>query len=255
MRPSQFGIRRLTPAECHAVADALGDTPETVIPVHLLRCGLCQAYGAQQRSDCEAVVIHRRESIAFGDDLECISGILTSLDDWTCVNVDSSNAVPIGAQLEISLGCCVRYYGDIYLTLTKPPVIYRNDAVRLLSLEDVPLLDAAPPELRGRAFGNVRTMLRDGVVAGAIGSTGLVAIAYTTALTDRHADVGVHTLAPYRNHGFATAAASLVAEGVWTTGRTPVWSAGEDNFASLRVAQKVGFREVSRRTFVITEGR
>jgi len=31
----------------------------------------------------------------------------------------------------------------------------------------------------------------------------------------------------------------------------PVWSTGEDNVASLRVARKLGFEEVGRRTYVI----
>ena len=34
-------------------------------------------------------------------------------------------------------------------------------------------------------------------------------------------------------------------------GHTPVWSCGEDNMASLQVARKLGFEEVSRLTYVI----
>ena len=37
------------------------------------------------------------------------------------------------------------------------------------------------------------------------------------------------------------------------TGRTPVWSCGEDNIASLKVAQKLGFEEVSRLTYVFRQ--
>ena len=56
------------------------------------------------------------------------------------------------------------------------------------------------------------------------------------------------TLAPYRNHGLATAAASLVARHVRAQGQVPVWSTGEANYASLRVAQKRGVEVVVRRT-------
>ena len=36
-------------------------------------------------------------------------------------------------------------------------------------------------------------------------------------------------------------------------GQTPVWSTGEDNWASQRVAEKVGFAEVSRRMYLIPQ--
>ena len=51
--------------------------------------------------------------------------------------------------------------------------------------------------------------------------------------------------------GFATAAASIVTRRMQETHRIPVWSSGEDNMASLRVARKLGFQEVSRLIYVI----
>lgn len=47
--------------------------------------------------------------------------------------------------------------------------------------------------------------------------------------------------------------AAIVCRWVQDSGRVPVWSCGEDNLASLRVAQKLGFREVSRRVYLIPE--
>lgn len=65
----------------------------------------------------------------------------------------------------------------------------------------------------------------------------IVAIAHTSARTERHADIGVVTLREWRGCGFATAAASIVAKRVQEAGQIPVWSAGGDNIASLRIAQ------------------
>ena len=79
----------------------------------------------------------------------------------------------------------------------------------------------------------------------------IVGTAQTSAITARYADIGVSTDERWRERGFATAAASIVARRVQETGRTPVWSCGEDNMASLRVARKLGFEEVSRLTYVI----
>jgi predicted GNAT family acetyltransferase len=66
-----------------------------------------------------------------------------------------------------------------------------------------------------------------------------------------YGEVGVYTAEAYRGQGMATAAASLVVQGVRETGRVPVWSAGGTNAASLRVAEKLGYVEVSRRRYVI----
>ncbi|MGI8859675.1 MAG: GNAT family N-acetyltransferase, partial [Rubrobacteraceae bacterium] len=51
------------------------------------------------------------------------------------------------------------------------------------------------------------------------------------------------TLEGWRGRGLATAAASLVVGRVQRSDRVPVWSAGEDNYASLQVARKLGFVE------------
>ena len=55
----------------------------------------------------------------------------------------------------------------------------------------------------------------------------------------------------WRGRGFATAAACLVSQAVQAVGLTPVWSTGEDNYASQRIAEKLGFTQIVRRTYVI----
>ncbi len=55
----------------------------------------------------------------------------------------------------------------------------------------------------------------------------------------------------FRGQGYATAAAALVIEEVRKRGRTPVWSCGAHNEPSLAIARKLGFRETSRRLYLI----
>jgi predicted GNAT family acetyltransferase len=99
----------------------------------------------------------------------------------------------------------------------------------------------------------MRVLLEEGIVACAVVAGRIVATARTAARTQRHAELGVFTQEAYRRRGFATAATSLVAQRVQEAGQIPVWSAGAHNVASLRVAHKVGFVEVSRRVYVILE--
>jgi predicted GNAT family acetyltransferase len=78
----------------------------------------------------------------------------------------------------------------------------------------------------------------------------LVAVASTWAVSEKYADISVVTAAPWRGRGLATASAGLIATGIQRSGRVPVWSTGEHNVASLRVARKLGFEEVGRLTYV-----
>lgn len=243
--------------DCRALADALGDSPETVITTHLLRRGLARAYVAGEPARFDGAVVQWQgapeEPAGHGVDAAVLWDLLQSVDGWTSINVTPSCAAAIGRIIETEAGMGVRYDGDVYHTLIQPASNIRNGAVRLLTPDDLPLVEAAPVEVRGAGFESPAAMLTEGVVAGAIVSGGLVAMANTGALTERHADIGVSTLEPWRCRGFATAAASIVAQRVQAGGRIPVWSVGETNAASLRVAEKLGFTEVSRRMYVIVD--
>lgn len=243
---------------CRALADALGDTPETVISVHQLRRGLCRAYVAGDPSRFDGAIVQGdscpTEPMGLGSDAEVLWDLLKSVEGWDCVEVASECAIALGEIMEKEAGIRVRCYGDVYHTLPRPAVRFRNEAVRQLTIDDLELLESSPKDLRASVFENTRALLWEGIVACAIVSGRVVATALTAAITDLHAEIGVFTMEEWRRRGFSTAAASIVAQRAQEAGLTPVWSAGEDNFASLRVAQKLGFTEISRRTYVIKDG-
>ena len=247
----------LGPTDCGALAEALGDTPETVIWVHLLRRGLCDAYVVGDPGRFEAAVIQAHEfptePVGFGDDPEALWSLLKTLHGWECLNVSQECAPELAEIMSRALGVPARLYGDVYHVLSKPASDLRNPVVRELTVADVGLLESAQPDVRGGGFGSARALLEEGFVAAAVVAGNVVSIAFTYARTERHAEIGAATLEPWRNRGFAGAAASLVARQVQEAGQIPVWSAGEDNWASLRVAEKVGFEEVSQRVYLIPE--
>jgi hypothetical protein len=240
---------------CVALADALGDTPETVISVHRLRNQFCLAYTVGDPAHFDGAVVQDSfcptEPMGFGSDAEILWELLRSVERWDCVDVASECANALGQIIEKEMGSRVRYYGDVYHALYRPVINFQNEAVRQLTLDDLELLESSPKELQGVGFGSTYRLLVEGIAACAIVSGRIVAIAHTSARTGNHADIGVFTMEEWRCRGFSTAAASIVARRIQEAGQTPTWSAGEDNFASLRVAQKLGFIEVSRRTYVI----
>jgi GNAT superfamily N-acetyltransferase len=240
-----------------ALARALGDTPETVISVHLLRRGLCRALvlGPPDRPRAAILqpVADPTEPTAFGGDPAAFWDLLRWLEGWTCVNVPCGAGPGLATLIAAATGRRCRLSEDVYHALGQPVTRRTDPSVRRLTSDDAPLLDAATRSLGtpGWNWGGAATMLTEGIAAGAIAAGELVAIAYTSALSDRHADVGVATLPDWRGRGLAMAAAALVCTAIQAAGRTPVWSTGVDNLPSLRVARKLGFDEVLRRVYVI----
>jgi len=243
--------------ECLEFAKAFGDTPETAISVHLLKRGLCHAYVAGNLSNFDGAIVQNildpSEPTGFGSDTEILWQLLKSVDGWDCVEVETECSMALGKLIELDMGLKVRYYDDIYYTLSKPAIVFQNDFVRQLTIDDLKLIESSPDDLTISGYENYRSLLAEGFSAGAIVSGKLVGIAHTSARSKLYADIGTFVLDGYRNRGFSTASASIVAQRVQESGQTPIWSTGESNFASQKVAQKVGFTEFARRTYVILE--
>ncbi|MXV73495.1 GNAT family N-acetyltransferase [Candidatus Poribacteria bacterium] len=248
-------MTKLTPQECRFLSEVLGDTPMTVISAARLKQGMCDAYIAGTLPDVTAALVFDAycadEPCGFGTDADALWQLLKATDGWGCINVDTPCAASLGALIEADRDTTVRYYGDICHALLEPVHRHSNETVRLLTLADVERLTKAPAEVQGNGYKTHKAMVTEGITAGAVVDGDIVAIAHTYAETDLHADIGVSTLEQWREKGFATAAAALVAQEIQARGKVPAWSCGEDNFASLRVAQKLGFTEIGRRTYVI----
>jgi hypothetical protein len=257
---SSVQVRRLNPPECQALIRTLGDTPETVIAVHQLRHGLCEAYVEAGAGHHHIVVLRPSrpsdELMAFGPDVESLARVLSILPDWTCVSAEDGTARRLGPILEADLGRPVRHLMDVYHTADRPVVAGSHPSVRYVTGADIDLLTAAPLDIRGAClgFGTFERLLEAGIVAGAVVGGELVAVASTWAVSEKYADLSVVTAGPWQSGGLSTACAGLVVVDIRRSGRVPVWSTGEDNMASLRVAHKLGFEEVGRRTYVILLG-
>ena len=242
------------------LADALGDSPETVIPVHFLRRGLADAWvaGTAPRFDGVIVQAHLlpQEPWCFGRDPSAIWGLLRPLNDWArqiiSPNMSADMASQLATLIKQDAGVRCRQYGDVYHTLGGRVNEFTVPEVRPLVLEDEGLLAAYRSNPLEMGFATFEDLLTNGAAAGAVVEGSLVALAHTNAMTARYSDIGVATDEPWRGMGFASSAASIVARRIRERGRTPVWSAGEGNAASLRVADKLGFVEVSRRVYLTT---
>lgn len=249
-------IKPLSIDGCRILADTLGNSPDMVNDVHLLKRGLCRAYVMGYPSHFEGAIIQAdiepNEPSGHGSSSDALWELLKGLEGWDCINVPSKCAINLGKIIEKEMGIHVKYIDDICHVLETPVVNFQNDDVRMLNSTNLELLKSAPTVFHEyNLFGSPEQLLSDSFVAGAIVSNRMVSIACMTSCNDNYADIGVATLKKWSGQGYATAAASLVIKHVQEVGYIPVWSTGEHNFASLRVARKLGFTEVSRRTYVV----
>ena len=171
----------------------MDESPETLIPIHLLRRGLCKTYLQGDPSSFAAAVVQsdslRGEPWGLGTDHEAIWELLRHLADWRVVDVLPAVAPRLGALIREATGRRVRYYSDIYPAMTKRPEPFGHEAMRHLTLDDLPVLEAAGEN--GASFGGLSALLTEGVVAGALVSGKIVATALTGAITEKFADIGV----------------------------------------------------------------
>ena len=65
-------------------------------------------------------------------------------------------------------------------------------------------------------------------------------------MSNRKCGIGIETLEEYQGRGLATSAASAFVEHAVMRGITPYWDSWCENAASLAVARKIGFEELTR---------
>lgn len=244
-------VHKLIPEEMPILAAALGDTPETVISWYLLWTRNCNAWCVGDLHQPDAVVVQAHlmpaEPTAFGTSAAAIGAIIPHIDGWESLLVPANLARDLERPVANAAGTLsIATLEDIYHVLDGPlPEIAPKPEVRLLTPEDEDLLGGSD------AF--TANDMGETIIAGAVVNNEIVSLAHTFAWSPDHVDIGVMTHEEARNQGFATAAAALVAREIRNQGRIPVWSCGASNAPSLRIAAKLGFRETSRKVYIIPQ--
>jgi len=236
----------------------LAENPETVISIHVLTRGDCNIYMSGGQRHRPVAILQSKElpsePIAFGSDANAIWQQLIDVKGWQCILVDKEVARPLGETISSQLKTRVSFLDDVCHVPQGQVLPFENKSVRRLTPEDLTLLEILPREAQPIGFwGDLQTSPTEGLVAGAIVEDKVVATCFVAAHGQRYVDIGVYALENYRRRGLATAAASLVARSVQSKGLIPVWSCGSHNVPSLKLARKLGFVEVSRRTYVIIQ--
>lgn len=242
-------VREASPQDMPILAAAIGESPETVISHHLLTSRTCDAWYVGDVRQPRALIIQghgfRNEPVIHGQHADDIARIIPYVHGWETFStplhlVSELERVVTHARDTTSL----RTITDVYHVLDTPiSGDFSHPDVRLLTDEDLALTITIDELQQNSAY--------KPIIAAAVIDGEMVSVAHTFAWSPMYVDLGVTTHEQYRGKGMGTAAAAIVAAEVQKRGKVPVWSTAVDNLPSMQIAQKLGFRETSRRLYLI----
>lgn len=158
---------RLDTKNSTELAKILPDDPYTFGIRFLLERGLAETFILGVPKSFQVVVVKHPwvpdEPFAIGKDPEAIWKLLQRVEGWYCVNVPTDLGPSVATVLQRELGLSTRLRRDVYFILEQDAVSYHHPAVRLLASIDAPLIDRAPPELRGGGYSSTAQMVTEGI--------------------------------------------------------------------------------------------
>ena len=126
------------------------------------------------------------------------------------------------------------------------PKLPRRGRVRTLGPGDLKAAAALSDAVSWvfKTWGGAAGAVASGTFCGAWLEGKLVSVAGTFFQGEQFEDLGVATEPAYQGLGLSTACAHLACAAIQARGRVPSWNTSTDNPASMRVAEKLGFRWV-----------
>jgi GNAT superfamily N-acetyltransferase len=250
----------LNPQELERFITALGEKPDHTVSIHQLRHNLAKVWLIGELEHFRAAVVQwtllPEEPLAFGEDAGKIWEILQKLSGWDRIQVAATVARPLGQRMQTNLECPIHYQDNLYFLLDTPlttiPPHDESVTLRFLTIADVEMVQNTSPHTYPIVLPTLEATLRHTVVVGAVVDKQLVGFAESRE-ADKHVELGVYTDEKWRKRGLASGMAGMLVQHFQARGFKIVWATDADNLASRRVAQKLGFREVLRRVFVIPQ--
>jgi len=124
------------------------------------------------------------------------------------------------------------------------PQMRQDRIIRRLHAADTDHVAQLSPDLAwiAKTWGGSAGLAGSGYAWGAFVHAQLAAVACSFFVGSLYEEVGVVTEAAYRGQGLSMACADALCQDIERHGRQASWSTSPDNRASIRVAEKLGFR-------------
>jgi RimJ/RimL family protein N-acetyltransferase len=154
------------------------------------------------------------------------------LAPWSGRQIDDQTLDPLRRAVRVWRGDAVESHG---------PAL-RFGEVRAASVPDhTVVIDEANAQLLDANFPYTRTVLSERApVVGIVRDGAVVSACYSSRRRRDAAEAGVDTIEPYRGQGFAVGVVAAWAVAARRGGLMPLYSTSWDNYASLKIAAKLG---------------
>jgi GNAT superfamily N-acetyltransferase len=140
----------------------------------------------------------------------------------------------------------VRSIDRVILELQEKPAILPEVDLRRVEASGAGILEHLDPDLHwiANTWGGLPGLAASGCAWAAFIDGKAVSLAATFLSADRIEDIGVVTNSAYRGLGLAPQCAAALCQDIQSRGRRPSWTTSHDNRASIRAAEKLGFKFV-----------
>lgn len=237
----------LPPEAYQRLVDKVGDTAQTVIPLHFCRTG--QATVWVDAPDALANVVIRADIqhpmvFCYGDDMAALMPMLREAGMTRQLWAPGAIGDALLPTAEEAYGAPLHMHRVEQKVATVAPLVPEPEgvAIRRLSESDVGSLQACGDlQWLPDGWGSWDRLLQEGIAIGALDDERVLAAAVTFGRSATHDDIGVATDASSRCKGLCTACGAAIIAEILAEGRVPVWTVAIDNKASFRVSEKLGF--------------
>jgi hypothetical protein len=244
-------MMELPPDRFPAIMDALGENTRTVIPFHFVLRRTARVWADDELQNVVIRTAHPRAQVfVFGDDAQVLQGFIRESEHARLYWVPEECADQIERGLRSWLGDDIDRLDDVQRTVDSAVDVPEpaNVDVRRLTAADLPLLAASHEELHWlyESWGDWETVLREGIVVGAIVGGEIASAGVTFARAQRLDDIGVATVSTCQRRGLSSACSAVLVREILAEGRRPVWTVFVSNEPSHRISAKLGFRTMTR---------
>jgi GNAT superfamily N-acetyltransferase len=220
----------------HALAQRLPDIPRWVEARALLLRGDCEIFGLREAPDPSFVVRDPVTELVVVIGTPAVKAIRAAVEP----NVSGGTVIAPLDRRALLAEALPEWHGTRAIlhvrgSTTALPAAVAGQ-VRFLDPEVLERLSLPEPLRRELEIGAEHSRVAATYVEGQP-----VSFCYAGAITESLWDIAIDTLPGYRRHGYASLGVAYMIQHMAAQGKQPVWGAVEENPASWRLAQKLGF--------------
>ena len=159
---------------------------------------------------------------------------------------NSNNSDDIEGKVELNGRVNFKFNGDAYSVFKQDNI---KSAFKIVRTDKESFNNMKGSVVPMHFWTDAESFLKHGVGFSLFCDNELASTAYSAYVHDNFLEIGIETIEEYRGRGLAQSVCSALIDYCLQNNLDPVWSCRLENTASCKLAQKLGFEPVSKRTY------